>query len=36
MPGDHDLGAVILLEPAHRKQPRLEMAVVGLDVVLAY
>ena len=34
MSGDHDLGAAILLEPAHRTQPRLETAMVGLDVVV--
>jgi Transposase DDE domain group 1 len=34
MPGDHDLAAAILLEPAHRTQPRLQTAVVGLDVVV--
>jgi hypothetical protein len=35
MPGDHDLGAAILLAPTHRTQPRLETAVVGLDVAVA-
>ena len=28
------LGTVVLLEPAHRTQPRLGVAVVGLDVVV--
>jgi hypothetical protein len=31
--GDHNPSAAVLLEPAHRTQPRLETAVVGLDVV---
>src|SRR4029453_512868 len=31
--GDHDPGAAVLLEPAHRTQPRLETAVVALDPV---
>jgi hypothetical protein len=31
--GDHGPGAAVLLEPAHRPQPRLEATVVGLDVV---
>jgi hypothetical protein len=34
MAGDHDLGAAILLEPTHRTQPRLETAVVSLDVIV--
>jgi hypothetical protein len=34
MPGDHDPGVAVLLEPAHRMQPRLEAAVVGLDLVV--
>jgi hypothetical protein len=34
MPGDHDPGAAVLLEPAHRTQPRLQPAVVTLDVVV--
>jgi hypothetical protein len=34
MPGDHDPGAVVLLEPTHWMQPRLEATVVGLDVVV--
>jgi hypothetical protein len=28
--GDHDPGAVVLLERAHRTQPRFEAAVVAL------
>jgi hypothetical protein len=32
--GDHDPGAAVLLEPAHRTQPRLEAAVVALDSVV--
>ena len=31
---DHDPGAAVLLELAHRPQPRLEATVVGLDVVV--
>jgi hypothetical protein len=34
MPGDHDSGAVVLLEPAHRSQPRLQPAVIALDPVV--
>jgi hypothetical protein len=34
MPGDHDPGAAVLLEPAHRTQPRLQPAMVTLDVVV--
>jgi hypothetical protein len=34
VPGDHDPGAVVLLERAHRTQPRLEAAVVALDAVV--
>src|SRR5829696_707095 len=34
MPGDHDPGAAVLLEPAHRPQPRLEATVVSLDAVI--
>jgi hypothetical protein len=34
VPGDDYPGAVVLLEPAHRTQPRLQTAVVGLDVVV--
>jgi hypothetical protein len=34
MAGEHDRGAAILLEPAHRTQPRRETAVVGLEVVV--
>jgi hypothetical protein len=35
MAGDHGPGAAVLLEPAHRPQPRLEATVVGVEVVLA-
>src|SRR6266568_1306311 len=34
MPGNHDPGATVLVEPAHRSQPRLEAAVVALDPVV--
>jgi hypothetical protein len=34
VPGDHDPDAVVLLEPAHRTQPRFEAAVVALDAVV--
>jgi hypothetical protein len=34
VPGDHDAGAAVLLEPAHRSQPRFEAAVVSLDAVV--
>jgi hypothetical protein len=34
MPGDHDPGGAILLEPAQRTQPRLETAVVGFAAVV--
>jgi hypothetical protein len=34
MAGEHDPGAAVLVEPTHRTQPRLETAVVGLDVVV--
>ena len=34
MAGDHDPGVAVLLEPAHRMQPRLEAAVIGLDMVV--
>jgi hypothetical protein len=34
MPGDHDPGAAVLLEPTPRTQPRLQPAVVTLDVVV--
>jgi hypothetical protein len=34
MPGDDRLGASIGLEPAHRSEPVLEVAVVGLDRVV--
>src|SRR5512132_3621983 len=33
IPGDHDPGAAVLLEPAHRTQPHLQPAVVTLDMV---
>src|SRR5215211_3631060 len=33
MPGDHDSGAAVLLEPAHRAKPCLQPAMVGLDPV---
>jgi hypothetical protein len=36
VPGDHSPGAAVLLEPAHRPQPRFEVAVVSLDAVVAY
>jgi len=34
MSGDHGPGAAIPLESSHRTQPRLEAAVVGLDVIV--
>jgi hypothetical protein len=34
MTGEHDPGTVILLEPAHRSQPRFQPAVIGLDSVV--
>jgi hypothetical protein len=34
MPNDDHPGATVLLEPAHRPQPRLEAAVVALDRLL--
>src|SRR5918995_4783363 len=34
MPNDDHPGATVLLEPAHRSQPRLEAAVVALDPVV--
>src|SRR4029450_715315 len=34
LPGDHDPGAGILVEPAHRTQPRRETAGVGLDMAV--
>src|SRR6266511_927470 len=34
MPNDDHPGAAVLLEPAHRPQPRLEAAVVALDPVV--
>jgi hypothetical protein len=34
MPGHHDPGGSVSRELAHRTQPRLEAAVVGLDVVV--
>jgi hypothetical protein len=34
MPGDHDPGGSVSLEPPHRTQSRLEAAMVGLDVVV--
>jgi hypothetical protein len=34
MPGDHDSGAAVLLEPAHRTKPCLQPAMVGLDPVV--
>jgi hypothetical protein len=34
MPGDHDPGAAVLLEPPHRPKPRLQPAVVRLDLVV--
>jgi len=36
MPGDDHSGVLVLLEPTHRSQPRLQPAVVALDTVLAY
>jgi hypothetical protein len=35
MPGDDHPGAVVLFEPAHRPQPRLQPAVICFDVVVA-
>jgi len=32
--GDHDPGAVLLFEPAHRPEPRLQPAVVAFDAVV--
>mgnify|MGYP003289436835 CR=1 FL=1 len=34
MPGDHDLGAAVLLEPTHRSQSGLQPAVGPLDPAL--
>src|SRR6266487_1986615 len=34
MPDDQDPGAAVLLEPAHRSQPRLETAVIALKPVV--
>jgi hypothetical protein len=34
MAGEHDRGAGVLLEPAHRTQPRPETAMVGLEVIV--
>ena len=34
VPGDDHPGAVVLLEPTHRPQPRLQPAVVALDAVV--
>jgi len=34
MSGDHDPGAAVLLEPAHRPQPRCEATVVSLDAAI--
>jgi hypothetical protein len=34
VPDDHDPGATVLLEPAHRPQPRLQSAVVGLNAIV--
>jgi hypothetical protein len=34
VPGDHSPGAAVLLEPAHRSQPRFEAAVASLDAVV--
>jgi hypothetical protein len=34
VPGDDDLGAAVLLEPAHRSHPPLETTVVGPDPVV--
>jgi hypothetical protein len=34
MPGDHHPGTAVLLEPAHRTQPRLQPAVVALEPVV--
>ena len=33
-PGDDHPGAVVLLEVAHRSQPRLQPAMVGLDPIV--
>jgi hypothetical protein len=34
VPGDHDPGVAVLLEPSHRSKPRLQAAMVGLDPVV--
>ena len=34
VPGDYDPGTAVLPEPAHRPQPRLQPAMVGLDPVV--
>jgi hypothetical protein len=34
MPGDDHHGTAVLLEAAHRSQPRLQPAVVALDAVV--
>jgi hypothetical protein len=34
MPGDDHPGTGVLLEPLHRSQPRLQPAMIGLDLVV--
>jgi hypothetical protein len=34
MPGEHDAGAAVLLEPSHRPEPCLQAAVIGLKSVV--
>jgi hypothetical protein len=36
VPGDDDPGAAVVLEPAHRPQPRFQPAMIGLERLLAY